>query len=111
MRHNRNTKLRRKQQHAEYLIHPGKPTRIELKSVDSFSLEKLLEHDSVVDVFACRNPDTMRLEGSSDLGMTQDIIRRGRLFDEEEVVLGELGHVFDCFIDVPELIDIGLQIS
>lgn len=62
------------QQDCHDLVHAGQSTGVELHSIQSLSLQQLLEHDPIVDMLSCSNADTMRLQRGSDPGMTQDVV-------------------------------------
>ena len=47
--------------------------------------------------------DIVFTEGGADSGVTQDIVRRGGLFDKERFKGGEMGEVSLCFGDRPNL--------
>jgi hypothetical protein len=54
-------------------------------------------------VLSCCNTDVKGLEGFSDSGVSNSIIRCGRFFDEPRLEGFKLLHVFNSLWDVPDL--------
>jgi hypothetical protein len=50
-------------------------------------LQQLFENDSILTVLACSDANPMGLQGLSDSGMTENVIRRSRLFNEAVFML------------------------
>lgn len=91
---NGDAKLGSEEEHAQDLVHAGEAERVELKSIESFGLEQLLEHDPVVDVLARSDTDAVRLERLADLGVTEDVVGRGGLLNEASPVVRSLAEGF-----------------
>lgn len=78
----RDTKLGGHQQYRENLTHTSETDGVNLADIDCFSLEKLLENNSIVSMFTSRDTDPIRLESLSDGSMPEDIVWSSRLLDE-----------------------------
>lgn len=77
-----NLELSRHQHNSHDLIQPPKATSIHLDIIQGLSLKKLLEHDAILTVFACGDFDIVFTKGSTNSGMAEDVVGRGRFFDE-----------------------------
>src|SRR6201992_4423446 len=85
--HARLTEFRRHQQHCEILVHPCKPATVNLAHIDSASLKQLFEDDAVLAMLAGCDPHAGL---ATNPGVSQDVIRAGRLFHPPRVELGKL---------------------
>lgn len=72
------------EQHGHDFVDAAEPAGVDLAVVDRARLEELLEHDAVLAVLAGGDADAVRLEGLSDGRVAEDVVWRGRLFDEAE---------------------------
>ena len=100
---NGNVEFRGKKQYGENLVEAAETGSVNLTVVQRTRLEKLLEHDSVLAVFACGNFDTMFANFLPDPGVTQDVIRRSWLLDEEGLEFSQMGKVWFSFWYRPDL--------
>jgi hypothetical protein len=82
--HYRNGEFGRQKEDREYLVDTTETASIQLHRIQRFGLQQLLEHNSVVDVFACSNTHTIWLEGSTNARVPEDIIRRCWLLNEPD---------------------------
>ena len=78
----RDSKLGSHQQNSENLTHTSEADGVNLADIDGFGLEKLFEDHPVVCVFAGCDTNAIRLEGLSDGGVAEDIVRSSRFLDE-----------------------------
>jgi hypothetical protein len=66
-----------KEEDGEVLVDAGYAAAVELEDVDGLGLEELLEHDAIVAMLAGGDADLRNL--AADAGVTEDIVRAGRL--------------------------------
>lgn len=71
--------------------------------VQRLGLQELLEHDTILTMLAGGHFDVVFAEGGADGGVAEDVIRRGRFFDEERFEGGEVSEVRLCFRNRPDL--------
>ena len=91
------------EENGEDLVDAGQSTRVDLADVDGVQLEQLLENHSVVGVLSGSDTDAVRLEGLSDGGVSDRVVRSGGLLDEPGLEGLKLLHVLDSLRDVPDL--------
>lgn len=63
------------QQNSQDLIDAAQSASINLTVVNGASLKELLKYDSILTVLSGCDAYTIRLQGFSDLRMTQDVVR------------------------------------
>ncbi len=76
-------KLGGNQQHGQNFVQTAHAARIDLHNVDRAFRDELLEHDAVLAHFA--SGDLHVANGFANLAMAGNIIRAGRLLDEERL--------------------------
>lgn len=74
--------LLRQQQYRQDLVHASKSTGVDLAHIDCFCLQQLLEHHTVLAVLSCCNAHTIRFESRSNRCVSENVVWRGRLFEE-----------------------------
>src|SRR5258708_5273746 len=107
VRTDRDSELRRHQQHREDLVDATQATAVDLAEVDRLRLEELLEDDSVLHVLTRRDPD--RADGLANGTVAEDVIRAGRFFDPPRVDLSQRTSRADCLVDAPHLVRVEHQ--
>src|ERR1700748_3873249 len=73
-----NVELRRHQNYNEILTHPRQTAAVNLTNINCIRLQQLLEHHAIVAVFSSCNTHLRNL--TPDAGMTENVVRAGRLF-------------------------------
>ena len=109
MRTDRDARLGSQEEHRDRLVDPAQAAGVELPDGHRPGLQELLDHDPVVGVLTGGHPDPEGLEGPEDPGMTEDVVRAGRLLDEARSREGEVGHPIDRLVDVPDLVGVHHQ--
>src|SRR5258707_15122476 len=104
VRADRDAELCGHQHDGEIFVDAGDSAAIDLADIDGSGLEELLEHDTVVTVFA--GGDTCGCRLAANTGVTEDVVRAGRLFHPPGLQLGELAGAGDGFGDSPLLIGV-----
>ena len=99
----RNVKLCRHQHHSHDLIQSTETTGIHLNIVQRFSLQKLLEHDTVLAMLASGDFDVVFAEGRANGCVAEDVIGGRGFLNEERFERGEVGEVSLCFGNGPDL--------
>src|SRR5579871_3809913 len=99
VRADRNAELCGHQHDGEVFVDAGDSAAIDLADIDSSGLKELLEHDTVVTVFA--GGDSCGRGFAANAGVTEDIVWAGRLFHPPGLQLGQLTSAGDGFGDSP----------
>lgn len=107
VRTNRDAKLRGEQEHRENFVHTAKSGSIDLAESNGVGLHELLEHDPVLAMLARGHTDAERLQFTGDGGVTEHIVRAGRLLDPPRFEGCEVFHPGDGLRHVPDLIRVG----
>jgi hypothetical protein len=108
VRANGNIELLGHQKNGKNFIDTGNTARVDLAEIDGFSLEELLEDDSVLNVFTSGNTSA-RIQSLADSSMTEDIIGRSGLLNEERVERKKILHPINSLLHIPNLVGVHHQ--
>ena len=109
MRTHGNSKLRRHQENSKYFVDASQTTAIYLAEADRTCLQQLLEHHTVLAVFAGSHANGRNR--ARDGRVSQHVVRRSRLLDPKRTELRQLLHEADCFVNIPDLVGIHHQLA
>src|SRR5277367_883771 len=104
---NGNIEFRGHQDYCQVLVDPSQATAIDLADVDGACLHELLEHNSVMAMFAGSNAHGRHL--APDARMAQNVIRTRRFFHPPWIDLGEHPRSFNGLVHVPLLVGVHHQ--
>ena len=99
----RNVKLCRHQHDSHNFIQATKTTSVHLDVVQRFSLQELLEHDSILTVLAGSDLDIVFAECCADGRVAKYIVGGCGLLDEKRFERGEVSEIGLCFGNGPDL--------
>ena len=109
VRADRHTEFGGQQEHGQHFVQPAQTGRIKLTEVHRLSLEKLLEHHTVMRMFAGGHAN--RVNPLADCGVSENVVGAGGFFDPPRVEFGQATHVGDRLIDIPDLIGVHHQLA
>src|SRR5215813_526771 len=95
------------QQDRDNLVNAGKSATVDLAKIDRTGLKQLLEHHTIVTMFAGCDPN--RRHRLPNGRMTENVVRVGRLFDPKRSKFRKCVRPFDRSRHVPDLVSVHHQ--
>lgn len=93
MRMDWNFEFGRQQHHCHDFVHTTESASVDLAVINGSGLQKLLEDNSVLAMLPSSHGDLVLLQQRPYLGMSQNIIWRSRLLDEQRFKMGKLSQI------------------